>query len=1163
MRFTLTLRDRKLVTTAGISGHKPTKIFAKTNTVMRRDRGCNKARTGRHNEKMEPSQKLLYKKTPNCADGKGLQYEIKVLAFLFLRALQHTQQFFIASNLDGVGAFDDVVLSYKPKDSQEWKKCFIQLKHKKSQKDITMRNLTSLRCKGDFNLLKYCKSYTEIKRRFKDSDCKHPVFRGDFKDAEVIIYTNAKMEPQLSQRHRKYHSETQALLQADEEIGSVFSFSESSDQDIYTYFDEILVLKNFLESLDFSSIPREELHIRIEELKSSLISSNSKESLRSQLTDTLKSNLHLDDVRKIRSELEGLEESSEFLKNLSFFVNQVNEKQMDNILQQEIQQICGTNCVQTISVWRKFLEAISWWWKEKNYYLTETAEFWQKIVQEILSELNHEKLIEMDRLGIKFETNYLVPFPNRPGINIVTKSPLLTCMKVCQTLETTYIITGSNSLFSSKKKILAMWPKWCTTLVVVCHDIIEKDLADIVHLHNAQRRLILVSEENINCGDSLQDVINFSQLDESSKQKIQEKEINLQGYKVTLDSILRDSKNQSIKEDILLQILQSTNITIGKSLRFEIDHFIPRVLQHCTFIHETILNGTEFCGILGVSGVCKDDLRSLSHELSVFAFVRRVDNCYEITAVDVNNWDRITTDQGQSDNEDSQNFERGIDPDLCRFTIIRNSEDFDFLCQLYPSVHWLELQRDKKLLWKRTTGDISVIQKYVIKSEGFHYNQDKIITIKDRVILIAAEPVLVPESDRSSIRPNMIWNYVEESLRDVEEGNLRLGIIDGVVNNKPHFLHRSFAEYFFALWLKRNYKENKVFLRRSLCLIELQAVLRMLNYMICEKDDLHMAVLNNDINRVQELLQEGKPVDETDDYDRIALHLAAFYNHTDIVQELLKNGGDIYRKDFLSCDALDYSESNKSWATVEMLLQHCKHDERSLVGKSDKLVLLKENITDSEYGVSALSESAEKGYTELARYLKINGIDLLNTVLNSKRQTALHIAAINKQFEIIDIVLDRVTVGAKRTKYRWRSHNINSINTRWSDCMLVRKYTDREASDRDDIDGYTPLMYALQIGELSLIEKLLEHGASTETRNKFGNTALHIAATNGQLPIVKCLTKHGADINATSRKGYTPLNIAVLQGHLPVVEYLMEKDEQARNLNRNEGEEEIRDLETH
>ncbi|XP_069702720.1 uncharacterized protein [Periplaneta americana] len=308
---------------------------------------------GEQSEKnTKPTERLKFEKTKGCADGAGQEYEIKVPALLFLRALQHTQQFRIATNFAEAGAFDDVVIAYKKNDSEKWITCFIQLKHKTSKYPITFRDLTNLKKIGDFNLIKYYKSYTEIKERFRDVSREHPVFQGDYEDSEYVIFTNAKMNPQLSQRHRQSHSISQPLLQVNSEASAVFSFNETSDDDIFQYFKDVSHFKEFLESVDLENISEEELLNKTKQLKTSL----SKESLK-----TIGSITRLEDFRRIKCQLRDLEDCRDFLRNVSFFVDQPNEEQMDGIIQEEIQKLLCTNEIDTVSIWKEMYEAISIW----------------------------------------------------------------------------------------------------------------------------------------------------------------------------------------------------------------------------------------------------------------------------------------------------------------------------------------------------------------------------------------------------------------------------------------------------------------------------------------------------------------------------------------------------------------------------------------------------------------------------------------------------------------------------------------------------------------------------------------------------------------------------------------------------------------------------------
>jgi hypothetical protein len=135
-------------------------------------------------------------------------YERKMAALLFARAIHKTEEFLLASNVDGVGAFDDIVFRYKLKDSDVWKTCFIQLKHKEKEgmskhkekegtykhkakggtikhnveegtrkneekgglnrhkeKEVSIQLSSLINMSGDFRLLKYFDSYCQIKSK--------------------------------------------------------------------------------------------------------------------------------------------------------------------------------------------------------------------------------------------------------------------------------------------------------------------------------------------------------------------------------------------------------------------------------------------------------------------------------------------------------------------------------------------------------------------------------------------------------------------------------------------------------------------------------------------------------------------------------------------------------------------------------------------------------------------------------------------------------------------------------------------------------------------------------------------------------------------------------------------------------------------------------------
>ncbi|XP_075980750.1 uncharacterized protein LOC142979605 [Anticarsia gemmatalis] len=128
-----------------------------------------------------------YRKRDHTTGLSGQLYETKVLTLILFRALNHKniQEFVLGTNIDGVGAFDDIVLSYKTNDSDKHRALFIQVKHK----DHPTKDKLTI----DIHLQKYFDSYLKIKHKFiTDND--DVIFKHSMENmqCEFIIFTSAE-----------------------------------------------------------------------------------------------------------------------------------------------------------------------------------------------------------------------------------------------------------------------------------------------------------------------------------------------------------------------------------------------------------------------------------------------------------------------------------------------------------------------------------------------------------------------------------------------------------------------------------------------------------------------------------------------------------------------------------------------------------------------------------------------------------------------------------------------------------------------------------------------------------------------------------------------------------------------------------------------------------
>ena len=109
------------------------------------------------------------------------------------------------------------------------------------------------------------------------------------------------------------------------------------------------------------------------------------------------------------------------------------------------------------------------------------------------------------------------------------------------------------------------------------------------------------------------------------------------------------------------------------------------------------------------------------------------------------------------------------------------------------------------------------------------------------------------------------------------------------------------------------------------------------------------------------------------------------------------------------------------------------------------------------------------------------------------------------------------------------------------DLTIVQILLDAGASLhlRTEKYGYDPLDIAVMTGQAEVLQLLLDSGANAAAAAPDGSTALHRAAALQRASIAKQLIASGADVNAQTQEGLTSLHLAVFRNDADLARILI------------------------
>jgi len=106
--------------------------------------------------------------------------------------------------------------------------------------------------------------------------------------------------------------------------------------------------------------------------------------------------------------------------------------------------------------------------------------------------------------------------------------------------------------------------------------------------------------------------------------------------------------------------------------------------------------------------------------------------------------------------------------------------------------------------------------------------------------------------------------------------------------------------------------------------------------------------------------------------------------------------------------------------------------------------------------------------------------------------------------------------------------------------LLVEAGIDLTATTRKEGMNVLHLCVRAKEAALSKIKALLDHGIAVNTQDRLGRTALHYAVDNGNVDVLQLLLQKGCDINFQDEEGWTVLHHAVSQRAHKLVHELLD-----------------------
>lgn len=280
--------------------------------------------------------------------------------------------------------------------------------------------------------------------------------------------------------------------------------------------------------------------------------------------------------------------------------------------------------------------------------------------------------------------------------------------------------------------------------------------------------------------------------------------------------------------------------------------------------------------------------------------------------------------------------------------------------------------------------------------------------------------------------------------------------------------------------------------------------------------DFHLAIKQNDAEKVQQFLKEGINPDEPNwnNNGRPAILEAAYHGYVSVVKVLLQSSANPNVQNMLGESALHNAFHPKSFSKemVSLLLDH---------------------------GADVNMREKLNGYTAVHVAAKL----CASTVNKTIRKDIL---------EVLKLLCKKADVTITSTRKETPMHRLVSGSVDWIEPLQILIECGFELNAQND-RGETSLMCAIGKGHCNMAELLIKKGANVNIKDRHFQTALHHSVQKNLLRLVRLLLDAHCDINAVDLNGDTALHIAASKGLTDMVRVLLSNQQIDVNIQNNRG----------